>query len=450
MSGPKLSDFQIKELARKKLEEERIRKLKELQLAVDRFHTVKRELESRFHSIVLETSKLLYDIQQYEELFSIQYSLKEKVEQLTREVHTSFNTNQLVGEDVIQINAKTNQMSLSCEELFVKFNKDTIGNVYRYKDYILKRQQLLTETVNRTTYSKEEVQNVKDVTFLKKKENTYSVIAVIHEIQDFLGKSVLPQQDRQHLNELYNQLNSNLSDSQKKVVIDAFQSNKKRLTAIVSDFESLYSKYQAQVSLYNSIGEPLMSCEPISSFKNLRDLNDVLNKLEKKTKKKSESHFIYEQINEVFVSRGYSPLVNFVLNEDDQGLHFLSMIDSEKKMAYHLYTSGKDYIMIETVRSELKIGENHEVNFVLQDELSSDEQQELFDQQELFCTAHADLLEDISKKDIVLTERKYNKSDKRHSKKIEMSVDQTTFNSMHKIQNTRKTSVRYKEKEKKL
>jgi hypothetical protein len=447
MSGPKLSDFELKEQIAKRLEEERRKKLEEFKQAVNFYNSTKKEIESRFDTTLFEMRKLLKNIHQYDELFSVESSIRVKVERFSKKMNDTFGNYQLNGDDSVVIRNKANLLKDDCNKIFYSLEMEVSDDVKRYQDYVSKQYKLSEEKAQKKFFAQQEVQSVVNISFSKNNTEEDSLLSTVHNIQKLLNTPGLTIDDRIYLSKIFNNLNSNLDETGKKVTIKAFHNYKGKIQSTVLKFDKLYNNYMAQVSLYNSIGEPTMMCRAISSFKDLDELHSANNQLERNIVKKSEAKFIYEQLNEAFKERGYSDLVNFVINENDQGFHFLAMIDSEKKVGLHVYTSGTNSIMIETVKSELVVRDDPDVDFITNDDLLPQEQEELFQQQVLFCEAHKELLQDLSKRGLILSENQYYEPNRMHAKKIQISVDQKSFDKLQKNQNKRKASNRQKEKE---
>jgi hypothetical protein len=163
----------------------------------------------------------------------------------------------------------------------------------------------------------------------------------------------------------------------------------------------------AYLECLNEYAEPPVTDKPIEKyqFASIDELQDVISQIARDAKKLSEQNFIRKQIGEVMSQFGYNLSQEIVFGTSQTSKSYLCQSET-KQNAIHVSISGEIRMMIEIVGlgKSKESAESSPANGVFNSpsELDEDKKASLFNEQVAFCDLHPKIIEELSKRGVIL------------------------------------------------
>lgn len=191
-------------------------------------------------------------------------------------------------------------------------------------------------------------------------------------------------------------------------------------------FENTYQEYFSEYVDYldvlnKSRKEPLIIVpKERYRFATYEDLDREIQRLRVLSKQANEHHYIRSQIDEVMQMFGYDLSEEIVFSEAQLGRHYLCRSQA-RQSSIHVHVSDKQQIMLEVVSiGELVGNADPDINAAIltSDQLSEKERNAALAEQGFFCSLHPRIVEELSKRDVILTQKSRKQPDLKYSKMI--------------------------------
>lgn len=289
-----------------------------------------------------------------------------------------------------------------------------VQNIQRVKELI----EELTENLQKNTFLSDiEFEEWKELSFYEALEKDAK--DQLDEVLDLIeATSQIESVSNENLEKLY-EMYLALVDASKNnsasliMLVSQFRIITQRINEKTVEFDECYNDYYNSCMLLNDITQS-DSFKPLEreEFISFEDLEEEYNNIQFKLKEENKKLYIRQTIDEVMRSHGFNTTNEIVLRKNAAGTHLLSQ-KQDSDVGIHIYLGGQNQqtIMLEVVgTSKSAMVASDERNVIITDgaALSSQRQEQLFNEQKSFCDMHKEIVEELREKGIILDAIEHN------------------------------------------
>lgn len=395
MSGPKISEAELKRLEQERLERERQEALRRLQEAQSAYNAVcasarkvgakaKSELgqvdavyRADIESKVMDTVNSLRIVSVNSKDPADYYSAAQDLENNVRIISQQL-------DDILSVALQRSKNSKAMNDSVVDYQSfvSILG--------ITDDEVNVVKIDFNCQYDKQLVQ--KQLNMLKRHYNDMMKRSDIPDLPDLAGKAVC-------------QIDKILSttDWDEKAVRSFMQkciNEEEELLRLWKKKKALYDEYLALATLTDTVPR-----SP-EDFKSVADLSDTISEMKYLHRKRDEMDYIADQINEVMVDLGYTFVTSRVLTKNDNAEMDFSLYQADEETGIAVYTDQSGAVMMRMT----VLGDDPDI---------SDADREFSYQRQIdFCAGHPEIVDALAERGVYLKQKSYKAPDKAHTYKM--------------------------------
>ncbi len=433
MSGPKIDFADIERIQRERLQRERLQKIALIKKATENYFNELDKIENIIHNIRYDNKELIDKyLTEKETRYVIDtiLSLKRYYTGLLRGLKSD-----KLPEDPESINEATAELIKKIEIICNNYKQETECYFKRIMDYDLKAEQIKSlKSFSVEIRNKSGGYNIENIVFnYKQTSENEKLFDTAREITDeiliYLNCEFILEKDREVLyNYLYGIINALKDDSisNLKTKISEYSVIRKEIENKIVNLKEAYNEYASE---FVSFGKNKSQILNPYQFGSIEELEEETERIKRLARYEMEQNFIKEQLDEVMKSFGYGLCESIVLDECHKGKHYLCNHENSDN-AIHVYISESNTIMLETVESIDEETETPSVinaEIIASDKLDDNALDKALERQGQFCKMHPEIVKELEKRGVILSEKNHKAPDKRHAKKVKKFVSEKTI-----------------------
>jgi len=439
VSGPKIDQAELERRRKAELERARQERLRKIREETDKLNTEISKTKTQIDYINRHLSSLVRNAENAQEMAFViprLYELKAVCKaRLTKALEIN------VPADPDAIFECTHKLADITESVMENYFNDAKPLEDRISDY---NKQLEIQNTAASIFKDfpaevEKISNIEDFDFTVRMDNvTHSNIEstvkeraaqILSEIEDLLNTESIQESDMKNLLAIANNIYRTAFETNSSFGAAAIEYSVKKAVvvkniAIFDDiYQDYYAKYVDYLHLINKNSTTPISITPKEKyyFVTIEELQAETEKLDRESKIVAERNYIRKQIDEVMIEFGYNLSEEVVLDVNQLGSHYICEKKSGQS-AIHMHISDKKQIMMEIVGigESAAVSTNNSVNGTItaSSDLSDSERNNLLLEQGGFCEIHPKIVDELRKRDVILSVKSRKSPDLKYCKKI--------------------------------
>lgn len=448
MSGPKQDQAELERQRKAELERQRQEKLRKIREETEKLNTEIFLAKEQINNIDKHLHSEIRNIGDAEEMASI---IKKLHELKTLCKHQLTNA--------LGIDVPTEPGAIfACAQNLARVTNSIMANYFnevkpleeRILDY--NRQLEIQNKLNSIKFSseREKIKNIEDFDFTIKLDNVAQsnieqsvkerAEQILSEIEKLVNSESIQESDMKDLLVIANNIyktafETNNSFEAATIEYKVARPQVVRNMAIFDDiYQDYYAEYVTYLELLNSHKTTPVKIVPKRKYRfgSIDELQNEMTLLAESSKAMSEKKYIREQIDDVMQKFGYDMSSEIIFDLKHTGSHYICE-NKSKQSAIHVYLSEKKQIMMEIVGVGKSTGvantNSATATMIQSSDLNAQEKDMLLGEQVNFCKLHPQIVDELKKRGVILSEKKRNAPSLEYcSKIIRISDDDAIMN----------------------
>ena len=439
MSGPKIDQAELERQRRAELERARQERLRKIREETDRLNTEISRTKAQIDNIDRHLLSLVRNVENADEMALTVPRLMELKTAYKAQLTRALEINVPTEPDAIL--ARTRKLADITKNITESYFNEVKPLEERITDFNkqLEIQNTVASTFKDFSAEREEIKNIEDFDFTVRMDHVVCsdieitvkerATQILSEIEELINSESIQESDMKNLLAIANNIYRTAFETNAFFEAAAIEYNvmKPGIVKNMAIFDDIYQDYYAEYVVYvdlinknriNPIG--IMPKEKYN-FASIEELQEETALLAQESKIAMERNYIREQIDDVMRLFGYNISEEIILDANQIGSHYMCENKSGQS-AIHVHISDKKQIMMEIVGigESAGVSTNSSINGTItaSSDLSDSERNNLLSEQGGFCEIHPKIVEELSKRGVILNAKSRKSPDLKYCKKI--------------------------------
>lgn len=436
MSGPKIDYAELERQRQAELERQRKERLRQIKMATDELNVQLSVARKNQATVESDSMHLISSLSDRSEMQDVLFKISEIKKE--HQIKISALLNESVPTEADDIRAMTKRIAEKTVDIYGIYLTTVKPYINRLKSFIDSENEAASVRSFVVSTKSPTISSIETFDFCAAKEtieeksgisehSKHSVDETFNQLEQLINSdSIVPYSKKDLLliaDELYRAAFEGESSVTAKIVecdvlITRYQNEQ---IAFEDLYSTYYSEYVAYLEIINATRDIPLKIVPKerNSFNSIGELSSELHLLQELSRNANEQGYIRQQIDEVLQKFGYCTTEEIVLNKTQKDPHIISRKKSdlnatESSTGLHIHLSNKGAIMMEVVgiSESSSCSPGIETSKVIRpDEITDSQKEQLLLEQKSFCELHPQIVAELKKRGVNLSEKMHLKPD---------------------------------------